>query len=236
MAIWDLVAEHESGTRVLERRQSMARRIMLCDDYLHAEEESPKIGDPYPTNSKLTVARVTVQGYGKPIGDGSQPNYELAKVTVEYAYPNLVADGTPLSSSQCSVQALAVGQGRTWASDNSPVGSESSIILPFYIREITFHTLKTIPPVVDCYLGNINASAWTDPVTGDTYPAETVQFAGISHTPQFDALIDGFCSNIEWKFLINPMGWNSYWRGDTGTWDQLSEPVQSAIDFMLLGI
>lgn len=236
MAIWDLVAEHESGTRVSERRQSSARRVMLCDNYRKAEQEAPRIGDPYPANSRLTVARVTVQGYGKPTGDGSQPDYEFARVTVEYAYPNLVADGTPLSSSQCSVQMLDVGKGRRWISDDKVIDSDCSITLPFYIREITFHTLKTIPPMVDCYLGSINASPWVDPVSGDVYPEGTVQFAGFSHTPQFDAQIDGLLSNIEWKFLVNPIGWNNYWRGDTGNWDKLSEPVQPAIDFMLLGI
>jgi hypothetical protein len=240
MAIWDLIADHESGTIVSERRQMTARRIMLCDNYRGALAESPQIGDSYPGWDKLTVARINVQGWGEPLNneDGA-PDYEFGRVTVEYSYPNLVTDGEAFSTSQPNVLCLEVGQGRNW-SDGSPVGSTSPIVVSFYLRDLCFQTLKDQAPAVDGYSNSINASPWMDPVTKIVYPIGTVLFCGVSHTLKFDAQRNAFLYAIDWKFTVNSNGWGMFWHiptdGSQGFWDTVDPVVYPSIDFSLLGM
>lgn len=233
--IAELFDNYESGREEITRQGKTATRVLLSDNYTGWEADAPEIGDEHPVDDDLIVARITMQGWGKPVGALNAPDYEYAKITVTYNSAGMETEGESLLSGSMAVELLEIGPGRTWSDGTTPV--DVPINATYSVHRLRIEKAYLTLPIanINACMNTVNNANWTP----SGYPAAIAAGCALMLAPEWRqelVRMTGQRVLVSYEFMIRNIGWNYAWNAADGDWDTTLPVLYGSSNFGTLGL
>ena len=156
-------------------------------------------------------------------------NYKDALVTVQYGYPDIEDTGTSgikvAESLKPSTQVIELDYRQfRWSSQTGepirPAEAPGKIETKIGFERKLYNVPTPISANAIDWIGSVHNASYVSYALGFTFAAETLLYLD----PSFGRTIDysgDEAANYTQNWMINPNGWNKFWRASTAAWEEM---------------